>query len=215
MPPLRKTLPGAFALLAFACANSGVAKAHTINFDTVAPSGSPRALNATQEVVLFTNTSFSNLRLVHRESSRREIVTSIGDTTHVMANLITSAFVAAQSVSSFKVQDVGNSYFKLRARHAVSGGNLFDTQTVFGFGLGISRFFNLAGNGVRRSEVFPPKPDKGRMVFNNLIFNRPTTVPETAAMLLLGAVLAALAAIIRKRRKATINTQSLQSKITR
>ncbi len=110
-----------------------------------------------------------------------------------------ATFSAAVNIASIVVIDLGENGFTLNAYDAPTGGNLVATATQFGIGLGNNNFqtLSVSAGTIFRLEMFQAQ-DIG---IDGVIVENFQFAPEPGTLAVLGAGLAGLGAL-RRRRKA-------------
>ena len=182
-------------------------KADTINFDDGVADDAVGSFYAAQGVT-FLNATFDSFGGLNGGSAPLSIRSTLDDYYPTAANPIAAIFSLAQASVSLTGLDVGENGFRMVAYDAVSGGNIVDTQTVFGVGYGGTQYFTLSVSGanifrVEFFQVFPAQGGDG-IAFDNLVYNvqpQTATIPEPATMALFGTGLLSAAGLIRFRRR--------------
>lgn len=135
-------------------------------------------------------------------SGTNALTTQFSGTRPQPSNPLSAVFSSAVSSVGLTGVDVGLAGFVLTAYDAQVGGNIVDTQKVFGTNLGFNEFFKLtvSGANIRRVEFSQAisVPADGT-VFDDFVFER-AEVPEPASLGLLGLGIGALALGRRKRK---------------
>lgn len=97
--------------------------------------------------------------------------------------------------------DVGANGLQINAYDAISGGSLVGTSQVFGSDVGVGEFYTVGATAslIKRVEIFQVQNVTGDgILLDNLEFTT-SAVPEPASLALVGAGLATLAFVRRRR----------------
>lgn len=177
-----------------------------INFDALAPGAVVGAAFSGVGVTFSNATTFNTSLLPGATQPFASPPIAIFSTSAAQllgtTNIISAAF-SLTNVSSVSLLglDVGADGFAFRAYDAEVGGNLIDSDVVFGVGAGVAQAFTLTltGTGIRRVEFAQGASSGGDGIgFDNFTFDTVGTVPEPTTLALVGAAL--FAAMCAKRR---------------